>query len=198
MVLGTHTFDLMRLLAGDAKWCSARINVGGRKAVAADVRPLGEGIGSGVGDHITANYGFAGLTTGSFTSYKSKDAASSKYWLEVRGSKGQIHLGFGAFPPTYLNLDPTWMPAAKKTEWQAITSAGVGKPEPLKAADVGNGNRWIVDDLIEAIEKDRQPLSSITDGRAALEMILAVYESHRQERLVELPLKNRKHPLSGW
>jgi hypothetical protein len=29
-------------------------------------------------------------------------------------------------------------------------------------------------------------------------MILAVYESHRTERTVELPLKNRKHPLSGW
>jgi hypothetical protein len=34
------------------------------------------------------------------------------------------------------------------------------------------------------------------DGRAALEMILAVYESHRQRGPVELPLKNRRHPLS--
>jgi predicted dehydrogenase len=197
-VLGTHTFDLMRYLAGDATWCSARISVGGRKAVAADVKQLGEGIGPGVGDHIVASYGFAGLTVGSFTTHKSKDAPSSKYWLEVRGSKGQIHLGFGAFPPAYLNLDPTWMPGAKKTEWQPITSAGVGKPEPLKPAEVGNGNRWIVDDLIDAIEKDRPPLGGIADGRAALEMILAVYESHRHERLVDLPLKNRKHPLSGW
>lgn len=33
------------------------------------------------------------------------------------------------------------------------------------------------------------------DGRAALEMILAVYESHRLNAPVELPLKNRRHPL---
>lgn len=198
MVLGTHTFDLMRLLAGDARWCSTRISVGGRKAVAGDVKPLGEGIGPGAGDHIFATYGFAGPAVGSFLTYQSKDAASSKYWLEVRGSKGQIHLGFGAFPPAYLNADPTWMPGAKKTEWQPITSAGLNKPEPLKPAEVGNGNRWIVDDLIAAIEADRPPLGSIADGRAALEMILAVYESHRHERPVELPLKNRKHPLSGW
>ena len=55
-----------------------------------------------------------------------------------------------------------------------------------------------MNDLIDAIEKDRPPLDSIHDGRASLEMILAVYESHRQERPVELPLKNRKHPLAGW
>ena len=53
-----------------------------------------------------------------------------------------------------------------------------------------------VGDLIEAIEQDRQPLGSVYDGRAALEMILAVYESHRLQGVVELPLKNRKHPLS--
>jgi hypothetical protein len=34
------------------------------------------------------------------------------------------------------------------------------------------------------------------DGRAALEMILAVYDSHRAKGTVELPLKNRKHPLT--
>ena len=34
------------------------------------------------------------------------------------------------------------------------------------------------------------------DGRAALEMILAVYESHRLKGPADLPLKNRKHPLT--
>jgi hypothetical protein len=34
------------------------------------------------------------------------------------------------------------------------------------------------------------------DGRAALEMILATYESQRLRRAVELPLPNRRHPLT--
>ena len=51
-------------------------------------------------------------------------------------------------------------------------------------------------DLIEAIEKDRQPLGSMYNGRAALEMILAAYESHRLKGPAELPLKNRQHPLT--
>jgi hypothetical protein len=51
-----------------------------------------------------------------------------------------------------------------------------------------------VNDLIEAIERDRAPPDGIHDGRLALEMILGVYESHRPERVVEVPRKNRRHP----
>jgi len=39
-------------------------------------------------------------------------------------------------------------------------------------------------------------LGSMYDGRAALEMILAVYESHRRNAPVGLPLKERRHPLT--
>ena len=77
-----------------------------------------------------------------------------------------------------------------------MTSAGLGKPEPLKDGGLGQGNVWIARDLIAAIEEDRQPLGSMYDGRAALEMILAVYESHRLRAPVDLPLRERRHPLS--
>lgn len=196
MVLGTHSFDLMRFLVGDAKWCFARINQGGRKAVAGDVRQAGEQIGPVLGDSIAANYGFEGLTIGSFFTHVAKAGVNGRYWLEVRGTKGLIHLGFGAVPPAYLCEDPTWMPGKSKAPWQEITSNGIGRPETVTTKEVDNGNIWIVNDLMEAIEQDRAPLGSIHDGRAALEMILAVYESHRLEKSVELPLKNRKHPLA--
>lgn len=45
-------------------------------------------------------------------------------------------------------------------------------------------------------EGEDYPKGSMYDGRAALEMILAIYESHRLNAAVELPLENRKHPLS--
>jgi predicted dehydrogenase len=196
MVLGTHTFDLMRFLAGDAKWCHARIQQAGRKAVAGDVRQGGEQIGPIVGDHITATYGFAGLAVANYYTHIAKDGVGSRYWLEIRGTKGVIHLGFGILPVAFLCEDPSGMFGKSKAAWQEITSNGLGKPETLNAKELDNGNILIVNDLIEAIEKDRKPLDSIHDGRAALEMILAVYESHRTERPVDLPLKNRKHPLA--
>jgi predicted dehydrogenase len=197
MVLGTHTFDLMRHLAGDAKWCFARIQQNGRKAVSGDVRQAGEQIGPVLGDHNFASYGFAGLATGTFVTHVAKDGANTRYWLEARGTKGVIHLGFGILPVALLCEDPSGMFGNSKAAWQEITSAGVGKPEPLNAKEIDNGNILIVNDLLDAIEKDREPLDSLQDGRAALEMIMAVYESHRQERAVDLPLKNRKHPLTA-
>jgi predicted dehydrogenase len=198
MVLGTHSFDLMRHLAGDAKWCFARIQKDGRKAVAGDVHPGGEQIGLIVGDAITATFGFPGLATGSFMTHVAKAGGNTRYWLEIRGSKGVIQTGFGILPAAYLCEDPSGMFGKSKAPWQEITSAGIGKPEPLTAKEVDNGNILIANNLIDAIEKDRPPLDSIADGRAALEMILAIYESHRQDRPVDLPLKNRKHPLANW
>src|SRR5262249_6792490 len=45
MVLGTHLFDLMRLLAGDARWCFARVTQDGKPVTRAEVKPGGEGMG---------------------------------------------------------------------------------------------------------------------------------------------------------
>jgi predicted dehydrogenase len=196
MVLGSHTFDLMRHLAGDARWCFARVQQNGRKAVAGEARQGGEQVGPVLGDHITAAYGFDGLAVGRFTTHVAKAGANTRYWLEVRGTKGTIHLGYGILPVAFLCEDPGGMFGRSKAAWQPITSAGVGKPEPLDAKALDNGNIVIVNDLIDAIEQDRPPLDSLHDGRAALEMILAVYESHRLDKPVDLPLKNRRHPLS--
>lgn len=195
MVLGTHLFDLMRLFAGDARWCFARVNQGGRRAGPADTRPGGERIGPIAGDHITAQYGFDGLPVGSFYTYKAKDGAGRRFWLGVYGTKGVIQMATGGLPAAYLCDDPSWMPGASKAAWQEITSAGLGKPETLDPKEVANGNLPVVLDLFEAIEKDRPPVCSAADGRAALEMVLAVYESHRQGMPVDLPLKSRDHPL---
>jgi len=56
----------------------------------------------------------------------------------------------------------------------------------------------MIDDLIGAIEADCEPYSSGRDGRAALEMIASVFESHRRGATVSLPLENRDHVLRRW
>jgi len=196
MVLGTHLFDLMRLLLGDARWCHARVWQNGKPATKADVTAGGEGMGPVLGDWINATYGFDKGIEATFGSAKNRSGKESRFGLEVRGSKGIIQLTTGSLPPTYFLDDPSWFPGQTGAKWQEITSAGLGKPEPLKDGGLGQGNVWIAKDLIEAIAKDRQPLGSMYDARAALEMILAVYESWRVKATAVLPLKNRKHPLA--
>ena len=202
MVLGTHLMDLMRFLCGDARWCYARAAVVDkdrvRPATKADVREGGEGMGPIVGDHITALYGFDNGVVGHFASTKCTRGKNEndRFGLAVQGTRGIVQLTTGSLPPVYYLNDPSWFPGRGKTPWQPITSAGLGKPETIKEGGLGQGNIWIVRDLMEAIEKDRQPRGSLYDGRAALEMILAVYESHRLRTSVDLPLKNRRHPLA--
>jgi predicted dehydrogenase len=191
MVLGTHIMDLMRLFAGDARWCFSRIEQNGKPATKDDVVQGGEGMGPVLGDHINVTYGFDHGIQATFGTMK--NGGGNRFGLQVYGTKGVLALTTGSLPATYFSDDPNW---SGRGVWQPITSAGLGKPETMKDGGLGLGNEWIARDLMESIEKDRQPKGSIYDGRAALEMILAVYESYRLKGPVDLPLKNRQHPLS--
>ncbi|MEP0841360.1 MAG: Gfo/Idh/MocA family oxidoreductase [Phycisphaerae bacterium] len=200
MVLGTHIMDLMRLLAGDPSWCSARVFEKGKPVSRAEVREGNEGIGPLAGDEIIATYGFKNPTAGFFGTQRSRFGAGARWGLSLYAEKGMVTIG-GAkapgFPSIFFTDDPSWAPGASKAQWIEITSAGPGLPETAKEVHAQNpANILMAKDLIRAIDTDTQPRGSMYDGRAALEMILAVYESHRLNAPVPLPLKNREHPLT--
>lgn len=52
----------------------------------------------------------------------------------------------------------------------------------------GNGHTSLFADVVDAIENDREPYVDAKAGRAALEMILAIYKSAAEGRPVKLPL----------
>lgn len=54
----------------------------------------------------------------------------------------------------------------------------------------GNGHTALFCDMIEAIEKDRQPYVDGYAGKRALELVLAVYLSSKEQRSIKLPLEN--------
>jgi len=196
MVLGTHVMDLMRFIAGSPQSCFAQVRADGHPATRSDVRDGAEGIGPLAGDEIHAMYRFDGMTTGYFSTTRARHGASARYGLQVYGSRGILTMTMGAVPEIWYVEDPSWQPGRSKAQWRRISSEGVDKPEPLSDPSHAYGNRLIALDLIRAIETDTQPKGNAYDGRAALEMILAIYESHRRGAPVPLPLENRRHPLS--
>lgn len=196
MVLGTHIMDLMRLFGGDAAWCFARVLDAGRPVTKSEVRDGAEGIGPLAGDEIHAVYRFSSPAFGSFSTHRTRHGRAQRFGLQIFGTKGVLTMNTGSLPAVHFLEDPSWSPGKSQTKWVEITSAGPGKPEPLKEGGLHLGNFLIAKDLLRAIESDTQPKGSMYDGRAALEMILAVYESHRLSAPVALPLEERRHPLT--
>lgn len=200
MVLGIHLMDMMRGILGDASWCFAKVTDRDQELIADHVRPGAEGIGPLAGDRINAMYGFSKTSAvGYFGSSRPKDPAdrNRRFSFFVYGTKGVIEIRHGWLGPTLWMTEPSWTNADRQTPWKKITSAGVDQPEPLSAkGGLHEANRLIVQDLIRSIENDTQPKCSVYDGRASLEMILAVYDSAKKNAPVNLPMIERKnHPL---
>jgi predicted dehydrogenase len=104
------------------------------------------------------------------------------------GTKGIISLQIDEEPLAILERD------GKKTP---ITTAGIGKPEPIKDIRLVNGgHHGAVRDLLAAIAEKREPLCGPKAGLETVELTLAVFASFAADgKKVTLPLADRQHPL---
>ncbi|MFH1266096.1 MAG: Gfo/Idh/MocA family oxidoreductase [Planctomycetota bacterium] len=195
-VLGTHVLNLVNHLGGEPKSCYATVEKEGRPVTKDDVAPGNEGIGPLAGDEIHAMYRLDGGRTAYFDSVRGAGGRPSRFGLRIFGSEGVIEMGTGYLPPVFFLPDSSWAPGRSGKAWVPVSSAGVGQPEPLSDGGLYAGNVLAVNDLIAAVEEDGQPQSSIYEARTATEMIVAVFESHRQGGPVAFPLENRQNPLA--
>jgi predicted dehydrogenase len=193
-VLGSHVFNLMHHIGGEPQWCSAKVWQQGQPATREHIRDANEGIGRLVGDQVAAMYGFDNGVTGYFASKRA--AAGGRFGLQIYGSKGIIEILTGHLPAAHYLADPSWSPGRSGAKWERITSAGPGKPEPLKDGGLDGGNDLAVSDFLAAIDDDRQPECSMYEGRTTIEMITSVFASHFADKPVEIPLKERGSPLA--
>ena len=195
-VLGTHIFDLIRNFGGHPQWCQASLTQNGHPVTKADVVEGAEGIGPLAGDSVRAMYGMPNGATAYFATTRNMAGKPSRYGLQIFGSAGVIEIVTGYLPSVRFLPDPSWSPGRSGAKWHSVSSAGVDETEPLKDGGHHAGNLLAVNDLIAAIEEDRQPDGSVYEARGATEMIVAVFESHRLGRPAEMPLKNRQNPLT--
>ncbi len=191
LVLGTHIMDLMRFFLGNPQWCFGDICVGGRAATKADVREATEPLGPIMGDRVHAVYGFDNGVVGYFASTKNPENGGGRWGLDIFGTKGIVTIRSDVAMPVKMILESTWAPGGRESAWQDLPDVPDAPTQP--APDIRNAP--ITNDLIAAIKEDRLPKVSLQDGRASLEMIQAVYESHLRGARVEFPLNERRHPL---
>lgn len=195
-VLGTHVMDMIRALGGKPKWCYATMDQDGHPVTNADVKPGNEGLGPLAGDHVEAMYGMPDGSTAYFGSRRNKQGNPSRYALQIHGSKGVIELLEGTIPSVKILQDPGWSPGRSGKQWQAVSSAGIGKPEPLTGPEYSARHTLAIRDFLDAIENNRDPLDGPKFARDVTEMIVAVFASHMSGGRVNLPLETRGNPLA--
>lgn len=192
-VLGSHVLNLVAHFGGEPRWCFGAVRQAGKPVRKEDVKAGPEGIGPLAGDNVTAMYGLDDGVTAYFGSRK--DAAGGRFALQIYGSQGVLEILTGHLPAVNFLPDPSWSPGRSGKAWIPVSSAGVGMPENQKDGGLNGGNILAVRDLMAAIEEDRQPECSVYEGRTIVEMICAVFESHRVGGPVPMPLKNRENAL---
>jgi len=196
LVLGSHLFDLLRYLAGDALWCSARVLHDGRDITRADARVVKEQIGPVAGNEIHAQFAFAGGVNAAFTSSARLRDTLGPWGIELLGSKGAARILAEVYPTIYVLKSAKWDASGRKDEW----TRWEGDPGAKLSAEergFGPANRRVVEDWLAAIEQNRQPVCSGRAAMKSIEMIMAVYQAALSRARVTLPLKERRHPLAA-
>jgi len=76
-----------------------------------------------------------------------------------------------------------------------FTTAGPGQPESnMNAVEAVHNHVHPAKDLMQVIHENSQPLCDLTEGGITVEMICAVFESHRQNgSAVSVLLKEREN-----
>ena len=171
MWLSIHSIDLLRYFLGEVAWVTGQVDMG-LADVDTETRALALlGFGGGARAIVECGTGIG-------------PEASLGHSIVFYGRKGTLHVcdGYGVRCKT--RARPRWReidPAGRSIDWGAIARRSCGRQ---------------LRDLIGCIETGREPRCSGEQGRADLEVVMAIYKSERTGGPVELPLADKASPLA--
>ena len=195
LVHGTHWFDLMIALAGPPRWVSGHIQMNSREATTADRREGSEPVGPICGDSVLAVFGFDDGVLGSFdstanTSPGSRRSANNEqpkpmwdsvYGLTIECEDAVLQLR----QPGDVFVYPAngVLPDFEQIQWKKLWVEDwhftpEHQPRPIRQEWLAHGNRTLANDLLDAVEKNREPLSPLRHALLITEMVQGVYASH--------------------
>ena len=100
--------------------------------------------------------------------------------LYIFGEKGTVKAGGKS-----VNLIEEWQFADNLDDPEDIKEKCHENPSTI----YGFGHNPLYADVIDAIKNDRQPYVTAIDGRNALELVLAIYKSAAEGKIIKLPLE---------
>jgi predicted dehydrogenase len=197
-VLGSHVLNLANAIAGKPLACSAGVYFEGRPATRADVQEGAEGLGLLAGDAVHARFEMEKGVPLFFDSIRGAGVAAAGFGLQLICTDAVVDFRVDREPLVHVRMGSPFTPTAESRPWVPLTSAGLGEPERISEMKVQvAGHVLPALDLMEAVEKKRDPLCGLQAGITTVEMIAAVFESHRLGgSRVEIPLKTRVNPWS--
>ena len=145
-----------------------------------------------------ARFRMANGVMATFDSIANDDTSNIGFGLQLIGSRGIIAIRADRDPLAHLITGNPFMAPKNPREWQPITTMGIGRKEdqPQLIKEI-HEHVVAVRDLVAAVDEGREPVCGLEEGAGTVEMICAVFESHRQGgRAVAFPLGERGHPLS--
>ena len=197
-VLGSHVLNMASFFSGKPLACTAAVLQDGRPVVRDDLKDAAEGLGLLAGNEVHARFETESGVPIFFDSVAKAGVKNAGFGLQLIGTAGIIDFRCDTIPAAHILQGSPFQPAAQPRAWVPISSAGIGKPEPDETVPKlvmshAIGGR----DIVAAIRENRAPLCSAHDGRTIVEMISAVFESHRLGgSRISFPLKTRQSPLS--
>lgn len=159
---GIHTIDLLQYFMGPV------VKVEARTATLAHERIEVEDVAVAT---VTFENGALGTIVGTTSAYPGLSAR-----LEIFGTEGTARIEDDQLTHYFLKSSVEEVNLADTNS----SIGGTGAAEP--GAILGNSHRMQIEDMIQAIEEDREPLVNGEEGIKPLEIILSIYESAKSKQ----------------
>jgi len=195
MVLGTHLLDLIRLFAGQPRWCTAQVLHQGKEITRENAHRVRDDIGLVAGDDVEAQFGLDKGVVATFTSRTALRQTLGPWGMELFGTKGVIRILTEVVPTVLIRNRNSKPGAGIADEWVPLPGDPTLGQTPEQRG-FGPANRRLLDDWIDAITGNREPQCSARNAMKAIEMVMAVYEAALIRCRVILPMDKRTHPLT--
>lgn len=203
MNIGVHLLNYLFELGGHCRRVTAVATTGGRACEAKDVRCAPMGMGFVVGEHITATLDFGGNLTATLLLHRFATIDSFAVAIEAIGEKGRLFWGKDSRDRERNTPNKGWrlsssyrLPPLDADTWEPLEE--IVPPAFNLSLGVPVEEFCFVEEFVHALRQGRSHRCSGEEGRHALEVMMGIFESIASSRVVQLPQKERDHPLLRW